>query len=53
MPELTILKLNSCFIFVYLYHFEIYGKWQQINSLMYFIPKNDFFFVYVVKYAYI
>ncbi len=40
----SILKLNPCFIFVYLYNFENYGSWtvyqksksKQVNSLAVF-----------------
>ncbi len=44
MQNSTILKWNLCFVFVYLYHFKIYGSWtvyqkgkmKQVNSLAVF-----------------
>ncbi len=54
MQKWTICKLNPCFIFVYLHQFENCGFWtlyqkgkkKQINSLLYFIPKIEFFCVH-------
>ncbi len=61
MQKWMILKLIPYFIFVYLHKFENYGSWTVYKRVkgnksavwLYFIPKNEITFVYIVKYTYI